>query len=274
MLIQTVEVKNLWGKDILWDFNEDVNVLIGENGVGKSTVLRLMSEAINPVDNIDVDIKKFDIIDEIVIKFTNGIVIKANSSGREIIGVSNNNYSLNFSHIDTFDVLEKSPDPNLTYLDYLIAKLEGKFVKYQRDIATEVERVFMSEDRSTRADKLKEIEKLYDRKNIFLKIIKEWFGQGERNKIFDDKRFLFITNDSKEIIPKFLSSGEKQALIIFLTVLLENEQDFILIMDEPEISLHISWQRHLINKIRELNPNCQLIISTHSPTVFYASWQD
>ena len=38
-------------------------------------------------------------------------------------------------------------------------------------------------------------------------------------------------------------------------------------MDEPEASLHIEWQQKLIAMIRELNPNVQIILTTHSPAV-------
>jgi predicted ATP-dependent endonuclease of OLD family len=52
------------------------------------------------------------------------------------------------------------------------------------------------------------------------------------------------------------------------------EEQYILLMDEPEISLHIGWQQRLIDIIRELNPNCQLIIATHSPSIFGEGWGD
>jgi len=38
-------------------------------------------------------------------------------------------------------------------------------------------------------------------------------------------------------------------------------------MDEPEVSLHIEWQKKLIVYILELNPNVQIILAAHSPTV-------
>jgi len=38
MYIQKIEIKNLWGNDFLWTLNEDINVLIGKNGSGKSTI--------------------------------------------------------------------------------------------------------------------------------------------------------------------------------------------------------------------------------------------
>jgi predicted ATP-dependent endonuclease of OLD family len=40
-----------------------------------------------------------------------------------------------------------------------------------------------------------------------------------------------------------------------------------LLIDEPEISLHIDWQRELIKSIQTLSPNLQLILATHSPEI-------
>ncbi|MBO8439407.1 MAG: ATP-binding protein, partial [bacterium] len=71
-----------------------------------------------------------------------------------------------------------------------------------------------------------------------------------------------------------LSSGEKQMLLILTTVFLQEEKPNILLMDEPEISLHIGWQDRLISMIRKLNPQCQLILTTHSPNIFADGWED
>jgi predicted ATP-dependent endonuclease of OLD family len=43
-------------------------------------------------------------------------------------------------------------------------------------------------------------------------------------------------------------------------------------LDEPEISLHIEWQMKFISTLQKLNPNCQLLISTHSPGIFGQGW--
>ena len=45
-------------------------------------------------------------------------------------------------------------------------------------------------------------------------------------------------------------------------------------MVDPDTSLHISWQNQLIDKIRELNDKSQLIIATHSPSIFGKGWGD
>lgn len=74
--------------------------------------------------------------------------------------------------------------------------------------------------------------------------------------------------------PYKLSSGEKQILVILLTVLVEDKKPYVLFMDEPEVSLHIEWQQKLINTIRQINPNAQIILTTHSPAVIMNGWLD
>lgn len=64
-----------------------------------------------------------------------------------------------------------------------------------------------------------------------------------------------------------LSSGEKQLLILLTQTLLQEQQPYIYIADEPELSLHIEWQHKIINAIKELNPNAQIIVATHSPEI-------
>ena len=79
----------------------------------------------------------------------------------------------------------------------------------------------------------------------------------------------------KELIsPYKLSSGEKQILVILLTVLIQDQQRCVLFMDEPEVSLHVEWQQQLISLIRKLNPNVQIILTTHSPAVIMNGWID
>ena len=88
-----------------------------------------------------------------------------------------------------------------------------------------------------------------------------------------DKKFNFIAgeleilNDFGEIKNDALSSGEKQLLILFIETLLQRSQPYVFLTDEPELSLHIAWQRKIIPAIRELNPNAQVIAATHSPEV-------
>ena len=79
---------------------------------------------------------------------------------------------------------------------------------------------------------------------------------------------------TETITPYQLSSGEKQMLAILLTVLVEDQQNYVLFMDEPEVSMHIEWQQRLIDLILQLNPNVQIILTTHSPAVVMNGWMD
>ena len=57
-------------------------------------------------------------------------------------------------------------------------------------------------------------------------------------------------------------------------MLVEDQQNYVLFMDEPEVSLHVDWQKQLIDLILELNPNVQIILTTHSPAVIMNGWMD
>lgn len=79
-------------------------------------------------------------------------------------------------------------------------------------------------------------------------------------------RINFCSGDNKINLQQ-LSSGEKQLFILFVETLLHDNQPVISITDEPELSLHIDWQRKLLQSIRAINANAQIIVATHSPEI-------
>lgn len=103
-------------------------------------------------------------------------------------------------------------------------------------------------------------------KKVFVDVLNELF---QRKKIhINDKNEIEATTDSGKILGvKGLSSGEKQLIIILGEALLQQESPWIYIADEPELSLHVRWQEKLIENLRRLNPNAQIICATHSPDV-------
>ena len=86
--------------------------------------------------------------------------------------------------------------------------------------------------------------------------------------------FSYYNKNGRRVEHQMLSSGEKQILVILLTVLVEDKQPYVLFMDEPEISLHVEWQQKLIDLIRQINPKVQIILTTHSPAVIMNGWMD
>ena len=108
----------------------------------------------------------------------------------------------------------------------------------------------------------------------YQKILKKFIKDKNFN-FSEDKGYLEITWANPQHANKRLSnlrvhnlsSGEKQLLILLTQTLLQENAPYIFIADEPELSLHIEWQKYIIGAINELNPNAQVIVATHSPEI-------
>ena len=116
------------------------------------------------------------------------------------------------------------------------------------------------------------IQEVYSQKHLFGRILNELLKDSGKTVDLAKSKPRFVLSSGKHISMYDLSSGEKQILYVMLKVLLQEKKDHIMFLDEPELSLHVDWQEVLIDKILELNPNCQLIISTHSPSLLFAGW--
>jgi predicted ATP-dependent endonuclease of OLD family len=82
---------------------------------------------------------------------------------------------------------------------------------------------------------------------------------------FTDESIEVTTLSGEKIGLASLSSGEKHLLRMLVQALLIGQSS--LMIDEPEISLHVDWQKILIRSMRTLNSKTQLILATHSPEI-------
>ncbi len=71
--------------------------------------------------------------------------------------------------------------------------------------------------------------------------------------------------ESKAIPIELLSSGEKQVLLIMLETLAARSD--LIVIDEPELSMHVDWQNALVRSMRAVNEDGQIVLATHSPEV-------
>jgi energy-coupling factor transporter ATP-binding protein EcfA2 len=87
---------------------------------------------------------------------------------------------------------------------------------------------------------------------------------------FDLEDGLTVTTNGQRLNPTVLSSGEKQLLLLFCNVLAARNEATIVLIDEPEISLNIKWQRRLIPSLLETSQQrtLQFILATHSFELF------
>ena len=123
-----------------------------------------------------------------------------------------------------------------------------------------------------------EAKRVNDRIEQFIALVNKFFVETNKameiDKLENSLVFVDLGNNSQKIRLEQLSAGEKQMLVILLTVFLMDRKPAVLLMDEPELSLHVTWQEKLISSLRKLNPNCQLILTTHSPSIFAMGWED
>ena len=269
--IKRVEIQKLWGKyDIVWDnLHPDVNILVGINGSGKSTLLKIIYAALANDDKI-ISACKFDAA-QLEASNSNTYEIESNSKNKKsfsAVGYADE-FIANYEFISTFDVaisdkkkLGQNESPLTNELKKIILEVgkgTNSFTEYRLRVTQDIEKA---------TEINKQINAFFERIDVFFKYT------GKTIAIDYSTNRIIFKSEGNTIEIEELSSGEKQLLLILFKVFLMDQKPFVLLMDEPEISLHLGWQQELINVIRELNPNCQLLISTHSPSIFGKGWGD
>ncbi|MDB5223250.1 MAG: hypothetical protein JWN83_1917 [Chitinophagaceae bacterium] len=113
--------------------------------------------------------------------------------------------------------------------------------------------------------KLEALQQLMDTLYLFINSINEYFSNKEISFSLN-KGFTLKQKGGDGIDFNLLSSGEKQLLLLFINTITSAEVATIFIIDEPEISLNIKWQRNLIDTLLRFSneKNIQYILSTHS----------
>lgn len=72
-----------------------------------------------------------------------------------------------------------------------------------------------------------------------------------------------------------LSSGEKQEILLFFELIFNTEKNITLLIDEPEISLHVAWQRRFMDDLISVSKHMKFtsIVATHSPQIIGSHWE-
>ncbi|WP_297069692.1 AAA family ATPase [uncultured Duncaniella sp.] len=216
------------------------------------------------------------------VSLVNSQRMSLNGAGHEKIDIKQFINDLKFSYISTFDSAPARHDDPKLYMEYLInssySELDRhleivveRYKTYQIELSTRMSKM-MSVAESK--DAFGDIKNLMSKRSVLQDVLDDlMLESGKRvNRDKGDVEFIFNSDEVSHSY-KDLSAGEKQLLLILLTVFMQEEREAILIMDEPEISLHVDWQRRLLDVVTQLNPNCQVIVSTHSPAMILNGWQ-
>ena len=254
--IKQIEIDSLWSgrKHIVWNLDRQINVLSGINGVGKSTILAKVVKGLAAGGEFSSHLLK-------------GVRLKVEPEDAKWI-----RYDLirGFDRpLLNYDVVGKMDATLATELDWQLFQLQRKYLDYQVNIGNRIIEVLQSGS----PDAAAKAQEISAPKKKFQDIIDELYADTGK-KIIRTENEIRFAQIGETLVPYQLSSGEKQILAILLTVLVEDQQNYVLFMDEPEVSLHIDWQQQLIDLILQLNPNVQIILTTHSPAVIMNGWMD
>lgn len=261
--IEQIEIDSLWNgrRHICWQLNPDVNILSGVNGMGKTTILnRVVSEleALN------------DAVPSTSLR-------EPRTSNVHITLAPQDATEVRFDVVRSFDntMIPTSLAAKITdgiirsELDWHLYELQRRYLDYQVNVGNRMIQILTAGG----ANAQQEAMQVSSAKTEFHDIIDSLFSETLKTIDRSSNELAFM-QFGERLSPYRLSSGEKQMLIILLTVLLQNQQPYILLMDEPEASLHVEWQQRLVSIIRKMNPKVQVILTTHSPALIMDGWLD
>ena len=260
--IRRIEIDSLWSgkKHIVWDLNPQVNILSGINGQGKSTIINKVVRGLAAGGEFPSHMLKgvkLDVVPEDARWIRYDMIRSIDSSLSQVIADEEGTLR---------QVLPVIKGGGGSLLDFQLYNLQRKYLDYQVNIGNRI--IAELQVGNTEA-----AQQVSQRKTRFQDIVDELFRDTGK-KIVRTENEIRFTQIGEVLMPYQLSSGEKQMLAILLTVLVEDDQPYVLFMDEPEVSLHIEWQKRLIDLCLELNPHVQIILTTHSPAVVMNGWMD
>ncbi|WP_336015924.1 AAA family ATPase [Fusobacterium polymorphum] len=301
MKIEKVHIKNIKGiKDLELSFKKnnkilDVIILAGVNGSGKTTILESIKDFFDNKNVNYSDTEKSNVnLDIFFEKFE-----KKNIEEAEKSSIDNYEHKLR----DFFNALQSYSYYRKNNNDYYQGQISKRFDNPPKIIYVPAENKFENVETksttllrkyqfiniinsnvirdipsyiATRRNYLATIEEDLTMKEVTNKVI------NEINGIFDilelDVKLKGFSKDEKTL-PIFensageefdindLSSGEKQLFLRTLSIKMLEPNNSIILIDEPELSLHPKWQQRIIEVYKKIGENNQIIVATHSPHI-------
>lgn len=261
--IKRIEIESLWSgmKHIVWNLDPQVNILSGINGVGKSTILNKVIKGLSAGGEFPSHLLKgvkLEVVPEDAKWIRYDFIRSLDSNLTQTLSEGDGLRGISAAFAGT--------GRGYSLLDLQLYQLQRKYLDYQVNIGNRI-------IEQLQQGNMDAAHQLSQRKTRFQDMVDELFADTGKHIVRTENEIRF-TQIGELLMPYQLSSGEKQMLIILLTVLVEDDLPYVLFMDEPEVSLHIEWQKRLISLIVELNPHVQIILTTHSPAVVMNGWID
>ena len=123
------------------------------------------------------------------------------------------------------------------------------------------------------AKKLEVFDELAQKIDLFKSIVNRRF-RHKRMIVSRNAGIEFMTDAEQPLNPTNLSSGEQHELVMLYELLFKMREDLLILIDEPEISLHIAWQEEFLQDLTEMVrlSGFNVLIATHSPQIINDRW--
>jgi len=122
--------------------------------------------------------------------------------------------------------------------------------------------------------KLAVFDELYEKLNLFSDILNERRFAFKKMEISPENGLKFVSEHNEPLALTDLSSGEQQEIVLLYELLFRVKPNTLVMIDEPEISLHVAWQKDFLNDLMKIIKlqKITVITATHSPQIINNNW--
>ena len=176
-------------------------------------------------------------------------------------------------------LLSKDEEKNTRYYFKELGKQYDKYKKLTKKDKVDVELILKYQELKNLLS-IKELsDQMSEEKNKnkepftrFISIINDFINEGGNDKSIniDEMGYIYLESEhgNRRIDLQNMSSGEKQLIVFYAYLIFSvSDKDAVFIVDEPELSLHLTWQRKFVDSALIANSKAQLIFATHSPEI-------
>lgn len=131
-------------------------------------------------------------------------------------------------------------------------------------------------------NKLNVFSEIASKLELFRRIINKKYAYSYKEMNFSKEKGFVLTScdrpdspsDPKKLSPTDLSSGEQHELVLFYELLFKVKPDSLVLIDEPELSIHVGWQVEFLRDLQEITKlaDLDILMATHSPDIIQDRW--
>lgn len=291
--------------DICWQLSPKVNILGGENGSGKSTILHALAIALMGSPDSNMAIHCAALFKELTVELESGdsVVLQRDAEStrtqlsdpslaadgklhikveekirykRKPMPVNGSGTVQSAGHViyvnssdhslrSVKNLLDISGEGGRPSATVLDLQLENALNSRNRIFAERMSAAMLKGDEA----EVSRLRELFGRFDEAVKVfMKRYILEDAANL-----RFAPEDDPQTEILRFNLSTGEKQLLFLLLTVANTLGEPTVLLLDEADTGLHVDWKKILLRQLLAINPEMQIIACTHSPSLI-DGWYD